>query len=100
MPYHPVALTMQQVRSGSLLFQRVLASLLKESRDIKVYSASPFDLEERRRLKDRFGGDIVYFFNDAAHSASLAHNLDLPFVAEVSESDLPKRRTLVVGLPE
>ncbi len=100
MAYHPVALTMQQVRSGSLLFQRVLASLLKESRDIRVYSASPFDLEERRRLKDRFGGDIVYFFNDAAHSASLVHNLDLPFVAEIPETDLPKRRTLVVGLPE
>lgn len=100
MPYHVVALTMREVRSGSLLFQRVLGSLLKESNDIKVYSASPFDLEERRRLKDRFGGDIVYFFNPAAHAASLAHNLDLTFAAEIPDTDLPKRRTLVVGLPE
>ena len=34
--------------------------------------ASPFDLEERRRVKDRFGGDIVYFFNDAAYQESRA----------------------------
>lgn len=100
MPYHVVALTIQQVRSGSLLFQRTLGSLLKESPAIKVYSASPFDMDERRRLRERFGGDIVYFFNPAAHAASLAHNLDLNFAAEIPDADLPKRRTVVVGLPE
>src|SRR5271168_760368 len=100
MPYHVVALTMAQVRAGSLLFQRVLGTLLKESAQIKVYSASPFDLEERRRLKDRFGGDIVYFFNNAARDASLAHDLDLNFVAEIPDAELPRRRTVVVGVPE
>jgi hypothetical protein len=100
MPYHVVALTMGQVRGGSLLFQRVLGTLLSEQPGIKVYSASPFDLDERRRLKDRFGGDIVYFFNDAAHNASLAHDLELNFISEVPDAELPRRHTLVVGLPE
>ena len=43
-----------------------LTAVLREHPEIKVYSVSPFDLDERRRFKDRFGGDIVYFLNDAA----------------------------------
>ena len=66
MAYHVVAFTMAQVRQGALAFQRELSAALQESRQLKVYSASPFDLDERRRVKDRFGGDVVYFFNDAA----------------------------------
>ena len=66
MPYHVVAFTMAQVRQGALEFQRLLGTAVRESRDLKVYSVSPFDLGERRRFKDRFGGDVVYFFNDAA----------------------------------
>src|SRR5271168_1570284 len=100
MPYHVVALTMAQVRAGSLLFQRVLGTLLKESAQIKVYSASPFDLEERRRLKDRFGGDIVYFFNEAAYQECIRLGLKLQFVAEIPDEELPRRRTVVVGMPE
>ncbi len=100
MPYHIVALTIAQVRGGSLQFQRVLGGLFREQPDIKVYSASPFDLDERKRLKDRFGGDIVYFFNDAAHLAALASDLDLSFSAEIPDSELPRRRTVVVGRPE
>lgn len=99
MPYYVVAMTMAQVRLGSLLFQRLLGADLGEFSQIKVYSASPFDLEERRRLKDRFGGDIVYFFNDAARDACLRHGLDLEFLAEIPATELPKRRTLVVGVP-
>ena len=66
MSYHVVAFTMAQVRQGALEFQRQLGAIVREVKDLKVYSASPFDLDERRRLKDRFGGDVVYFFNDAA----------------------------------
>ena len=50
MSYHVVAFTMAQVRQGALEFQRQLSAVLRESRDLKVYSASPFDLEERRRV--------------------------------------------------
>ena len=57
---------MAQVRQGALGFQRELSAILRERPDIKVYSVSPFDLDERRRFKDRFGGDIVYFLNDVA----------------------------------
>ena len=60
MPYRVVAFTMAQVRQGALGFQRDLSAVLREHPEIKVYSVSPFDLEERRRFKDRFGGDIVY----------------------------------------
>jgi hypothetical protein len=100
MPYHVVAFTMAQVRQGALAFQRQLSAALRESKDLKVYSVSPFDLEERRRFKDRFGGDVVYFFNDAARALIQRQGSDLQFAAEISDSELPKRRTLVVGIPE
>jgi hypothetical protein len=91
---------MAQVRKGALEFQRQLSAVLRESRDLKVYSASPFDLEERRRAKDRFGGDIVYFFNDAAYQECSRQGLNLQFVAEIPDEELPRRRTVVVGMPE
>lgn len=90
---------MAQVRQGSLAFQRELGAALHESNEIKVYSASPFDLDERRRVKDRFGGDIVYFFNDAAYQECLRLGLDLTFVAEIPDAELPHKRALVVGIP-
>jgi hypothetical protein len=100
MSYHVLALTMVQVRQGGLDFQRRLSAVLSDVRDLKVYSASPFDLEERRRAKDRFGGDIVYFFNDGAYQESRRLGLDLRFIAEIPDQELPRRRTVVVGMPE
>ncbi|MGA8492437.1 MAG: hypothetical protein WB711_18565 [Terriglobales bacterium] len=100
MSYHVVALTMAQVRQGALDFQRQLGAVLSDARELKVYSASPFDLEERRRVKDRFGGDIVYFFNDAAYQESRRLGLNLQFVAEIPDEELPRRRTVVIGMPE
>jgi hypothetical protein len=99
MPYHVVAFTMAQVRQGALSFQRELSAALRESRDLKVYSVSPFDLDERRRFKDRFGGDVVYFFNDAARDL-MQQGSGLQFAAEITDAELPRRRTLVVGIPE
>lgn len=99
MPYHVVAFTMAQVRQGALEFQRQLSAVLRENRDLKVYSVSPFALEERRRFKDRFGGDVVYFFNDAARGLLQLQGSHLQFMAEIPESELPSRRTLVVGIP-
>ena len=100
MSYHVVAFTMAQVRQGALEFQRQLSAILHDSSDMKVYSASPFDLDERRRAKDRFGGDIVYFFNDVARQECRRLGLKLQFVAEIPDEELPRRRTVVVGLPE
>jgi len=100
MSYQVVAFTMAQVRQGALEFQRQLSAVLGEARELKVYSASPFDLDERRRAKDRFGGDIVYFFNDVAWQESQRLGLDLKFIAEIPDEELPRRRTVVVGLPE
>jgi hypothetical protein len=77
-----------------------LSAVLRENPGIKVYSASPFDLDERRRLKDRFGGDIVYFLNHEACRACETLSLDLQFLAEIADDELPRRRTLVVGMPE
>ena len=91
---------MAQVRQGALGFQRELGAALREHPEIKVYSVSPFDLDERRRAKDRFGGDIVYFFNDAACQECDRRGLDLRFLAEISDDELPRRRTLVIGMPE
>ena len=90
---------MAQVRQGALEFQRQLSAVLRENRDLKVYSVSPFALEERRRFKDRFGGDVVYFFNDAARGLLQLQGSSLKFIAEIPESELPSRRTLVVGIP-
>jgi len=100
MTYRVIAFTMAQVRQGALGFQRQLGTALRESPAIKVYSVSPFDLDERRRIKDRFGGDIVYFLNEAAYEASLGLGIDLNILGEVTEEELPRRRTLVVGTPE
>ena len=100
MPYHVLALTMAQVRAGGLEFQRQLGPMVREMRELKVYSASPFDLDERRRLKDRFGGDVVYFFNDAALQECIRLDLDLEFKAEIPDEELPRRRTVVVGIPD
>jgi hypothetical protein len=91
---------MAQVRQGALEFQRQLGTALRDSNQLKVYSASPFDLDERRRAKDRFGGDIVYFFNDVAWEESKRLCLDLQFIAEIPDEELPRRRTVVVGMPE
>ena len=89
-----------QVRQGGLAFQRELSAILRDFSDVKVYSCSPFDLEERRHMKDRFGGDVVYFFNDAALRESMRLGIELQFVAEISDNELPRRRALVVGIPE
>jgi hypothetical protein len=91
---------MAQVRQGALNFQRELNAVLVDHPEIKVYSASPFDLDERRRLKDRFGGDIVYFLNATAYEVCVELSLDLQFLAEIPDDELPLRRTLVVGTPE
>jgi hypothetical protein len=100
MSYHVLALTMAQVRQGALEFQRQLSAVLRESKYLKVYSTSPFDLEERRRAKDRFGGDVVYFFNHAAYQECGRLGLQLQFVAEIPDAELPRRRALVVGIPD
>ena len=100
MPYRVISFTMAQVRQGALGFQRQLSAVLRELPEIKVYSASPFDLDERRRFKDRFGGDIVYFLNDAAHQECERLGLNLQFVGQISDDELPRRRTLVIGIPE
>jgi hypothetical protein len=100
MSYHVVAFTMAQVRQGALGFQRQLGGALREASGLKVYSASPFDMEARRRIKDRFGGDIVYFFNEAAWQECRRLGIDLESVGEISEEELPRRRAVVVGLPE
>ena len=100
MPYRVVAFTMAQVRQGALGFQRDLSTALRARPEIKVYSVSPFDLDERRRFKDRFGGDIVYFLNDAAWQECESLGLDLQFLAEISDDELPRRRALFVGIPE
>jgi hypothetical protein len=100
MSYRVISFTMAQVRQGALGFQRQLSAVLRELPDIKVYAVSPFDLEERRRAKDRFGGDIVYFLNAAACDECTRQGLNLQFLAEISDDELPRRRTLVVGMPE
>src|ERR1035441_9498418 len=100
MPYRVISFTMAQVRQGALGFQRQLSAVLREHAGIKVYSVSPFDLDERRRFKDRFGGDIVYFLNDAACQECERLGLNLQFVGEISDDELPRRRSLVVGVPE
>lgn len=100
MPYRVVSFTMAQVRQGALGFQRDLSAVLREHPEIKVYSVSPFDLDERRRFKDRFGGDIVYFLNDAACQECERLGLCLQFVGEISDGELPRRRSLVVGMPD
>lgn len=100
MPYRVIAFTMAQVRQGALNFQRELSAVLRENAALKVYSASPFDLDERRRIKDRFGGDVVYFLNDDAWRVAENLSLNLQFLAEVADDELPRRRTLVVGMPE
>lgn len=91
---------MTQVRQGALAFQRQLSAVQRDSPELKVYSASPFDLDERRRIKDRFGGDVVYFFNDAARRKCIQLGVDLQFIAEIPDDELPRRRALVVGIPE
>ena len=100
MSYHVAAFTMAQVRHGALEFQRLLSALQRDLSGLKVYSVSPFDLDERRRAKDRFGGDVVYFFNDLARQECTRLGLSLQFVAEIPDEELPRRRTVVVGMPE
>jgi hypothetical protein len=100
MPYRVISFTMAQVRQGALNFQRQLSAVLREHPGIKVYSVSPFDLDERRRAKERFGGDVVYFLNEAAREECERLGISLQFLAEISEEELPRRRTLVIGMPE
>jgi hypothetical protein len=91
---------MAQVRQGALGFQRQLGASLRVLAELKVYSASPFDLEARRQFKERFGGDIVYFFNDVAWQECQRLEIELHSAAEIPEDELPRRRAVVVGKPE
>ena len=91
---------MAQVRQGALGFQRELSAILREHPEIKVYSVSPFDLDERRRFKDRFGGDIVYFLNEAAWLECELAGIELQSLGEISDGELPRRRSIAVGMPE
>jgi hypothetical protein len=100
MPYHVISFTMTQVRQGALGWHRKLTAILREHPALKVYSPSPFDLDERRRMKERFGGDVVYFFNEAASEAANQMGLELRFLATIPEEELPRRRSVVIGLPE
>lgn len=100
MPYRVVSFTMAEVRQGALGFHRDLTAILRQRPEIKVYSVSPFDLDERRRFKDRFGGDIVYFLNQAACQECERLGLNLHFLAAISDDELPRRRSLVVGIPD
>ncbi|MEP6644515.1 MAG: hypothetical protein ABJA69_08450 [Acidobacteriaceae bacterium] len=100
MSYHVMSLTMAEVRQGGLTFQRELSASLKECRDLKVYSPSPFDLDGRKRAKDLFGGDVVYFFNEAARLECIQLGIEINFLAEIPDDQLPRRKTLVVGIPE
>ena len=43
---------------------------------------------------------MVYFFNDAAWQECQRLRIDLQFVAEIPEEELPRRRAVVVGMPE
>jgi hypothetical protein len=43
---------------------------------------------------------VVYFFNEVAFAECDRLGLQVPFAAEVSDAELPRRRTLVVGIPE
>src|SRR5450755_710324 len=100
MSYHVLSFTMAQVRQGALQFHRELGAIARERPEIKVYAVSPFDLDERRRFKDRFGGDVVYFLNDAARQEYAQLGIEQNFLAEIPEDELPRRRSLVVGIPE
>ena len=96
-----VAFTMAQVRQGALGFQRQLSAALREVSGLKVYSASPFDLEARRQIKDRFGGDVVYFFRQRRSVAGMPSFSDQSEVRGRNlEEELPRRRAVVVGLPD
>jgi len=96
MSYHVLPLTLAQVRQGALGFQRQLSVSLREARGLKVYSASPFDLEARRRMKERFGGDVVYFFNQAAWEALQGIERLLP----ANETEGNARRACAGGLAQ
>ncbi len=100
MAYRVIAFTMAQVRQGALNFQRELSAVLSEFPEIKVYAVSPFDLDERRRFKDRFGGDIVYFLNEAAWLQSEQLGIELYSLGEIAEAELPRRKSVIVGKPE
>src|ERR1700677_2282574 len=100
MPYRVIDFTMAQARREGRNYQREFGAVVRKNPPIKVYSVSPFDLDERRRFKDRFGGDIVYFFNDAAWQECERLGLNLKFLAEISDDELPRRRTLAVGTPD
>ena len=42
----------------------------------------------------------MYFFNEVAWQECQRLGIDLEFVGEVSEEELPRRRAVVVGMPE
>jgi len=43
---------------------------------------------------------VVYFFNPVAWQTCELMGISLESKGEVEESELPKRRTVVVGMPE
>ena len=101
MPYRVISFTMAQVRQGALGFQRTLNAVLREHPEIRVYSVSPFDLDERRRFKDRFGGDIVVLSQRRGLSGMRATG-PRPAICwgNLRVTNCRAGEALVVGLPE
>jgi hypothetical protein len=42
----------------------------------------------------------VYFLNDQARIACELDGVEMAYLAEIPETELPKRKTLVIGIPD
>ncbi len=100
MSYRVVSFTMAQVRQGALGFQRELSAIAaRASRDQGVFG-EPVRPGRTPPFQRSVWGRYRLLLQRRGMSGMRAPGLDLQFVGEISDDELPRRRTLVVGIPE
>jgi len=115
MPFHVVVLSRPQIAAGALRFQDQLRDALMQravelglpvaamrtagyggkldvpSKTVEIYALNQFPLEQFQPVADQFGKDAstILFFNDAAREACEMYGIQLNYVKQIPDSELP-----------
>jgi hypothetical protein len=124
MSFHVVVLSHQQVAAGALRFQDQLSEALMQrgvelglpiaairtagyggkldvpSKLVEIYALNQFPFERFQRVAGQFGKDAsaILFFNDAAREACEMYGIQLSYVKEIPDSDLPTNLGVFLSL--
>jgi len=115
MSYHVVVLSRQQVAAGALSFQDQLSSALMQRmvqlnqdlatvqatgytgrlnapcQAVEILTVSPFPFDQYQAVREQYGRGafVVLFFNNAAREACETYGIELDYLREIPDNELP-----------